>query len=790
MRRALYIGGAVTVALVLGLAALIWLTLRASLPQLDGHAALAILRATAVIERDAAGVPTLSATNRLDLSAALGYVHAQDRFFQMDLQRRAAAGELAALLGPALLHVDKQLRPHRLRTVARAVVAAMDPDSRALLDAYVAGVNAGLASLASRPFEYWILRSVPQRWRAEDSVLCLEAMFIDLQDGAGQRQLQRGLLRDTLPKSLWTLLEGGAVEWDAAIDATRGVAAPLPAAADVDLRSRIDLPTAPPTEVLHELAGLGSNNWAVAGSATTTGAALVSNDMHLGYRVPNIWYRARLRLTAPAPALDVTGVSLPGTPAMTAGSNGAIAWGFTNSYGEYSAVIRLVPEISHHSDIYRTHDGTRTLNYVDEAIEVNGAPTEHLRVGLSEWGPVLGKDWTGQPYALLWTAQDPAAVNFNLIALERARNVDEALAGASQFGMPAQNLMVGDTAGHIAWSIAGRIPLRNVSDSVPESSTDLDVGFASWVNATSQPRVRDPVQGYLWSANSRVVGGVDAAIIGDGGMDRGSRAAQIRDDLQSAPRPMTPRDSLNIQLDDRALFLERWRKLAVELLTSESAAGQDAHAESLRVLKTWSGRALPDDAAFRWVVRFRAEVEARVFYTLVSPARQRAPDFKFRIPSAFEGPLWQLLQNRPLHLLATRYTDWNALLLEAVGASESLPPRCNSLRDCTWGKVNEVDVRHPLSVALPFLGRFLDMPTVQVPGAHEDMPRIQGSDYGASERFSVSPGHESEGYFHMPGAQSGHPLSAFYRNGFDAWARGRATPFLPGAPAYRLQLDP
>jgi penicillin G amidase len=174
----------------------------------------------------------------------------------------------------------------------------------------------------------------------------------------------------------------------------------------------------------------------------------------------------------------------------------------------------------------------------------------------------------------------------------------------------------------------------------------------------------------------------------------------------------------------------------------------------------------------------------------VAPARVVAPNFDFAIPSNFEGPLWRLMQRRPTHMLASYYANWDAFLLEALTASEKLPPTCRTLASCSWGQVNAVRVAHPLSNAVPLLAPLLDMPTVTVAGGREDMPRIQGRDFGASERFSVSPGHETDGYFHMPGAQSGHPLSPFYRTGFDDWAQGRPTPFLPGPRAHSLILVP
>jgi penicillin amidase len=296
----------------------------------------------------------------------------------------------------------------------------------------------------------------------------------------------------------------------------------------------------------------------------------------------------------------------------------------------------------------------------------------------------------------------------------------------------------------------------------------------------------------LWSANTRVVGGEAASRIGDDGMDRGARAAQIHADLQEAAPPLAPLTSLRIELDDRALFLERWRALLGQAI--ESAPDKRSAAAAQAVLARWSGHAAPNDPAFRLTVAFRREVEARVFYMLVAPARLADREFNFEIPPSFEGPLWRLLQARPAHMLAAAYADWDTLLDEAFVASTRLPRECASehmdLASCTWGRVNAVRIAHPLSAALPLLRGLLDMPTVGPPGAHDDMPRIQGTDFGASERFSVSPGHERDAYLHMPGGQSGHPLSPFYRAGFDAWVEGRPTALLPGPATHELVLMP
>jgi penicillin G amidase len=796
MRPGLRIGavaGIVPVGAVLLATLAAWLVLRASLPTLDGRAARTGVHASVRVERDADGVPSITAQNRSDLAFALGYLHAQDRFFQMDLLRRAAAGELAALLGPPMLPADRELRRHRFRDVARSAVASLDAPTRAVLDAYVNGANAGLRALRARPFEYWLLGVEPKPWAAEDTVLCAHAMFLQLQDSTGHLQLQRALLRATLPEPVWRFIEAGAPEWDAAVDGSRSEPPRVPTAEEIDLRSLGALPVKPPETLAQPLDPGGSNNWAVAGSSTTHGAALIANDMHLGLRVPTTWYRARL-VDASAEGFDEVGVTLPGTPSLVAGSNGHIAWGFTNSYGEYSKVIRLVP-VPGDPEAYATAAGNQKLRYVDEIIEVKGASSEHLKLAITPWGPVMGTDWQKRPYVLDWVAHDPSALNLNILALEHVHSAAEALRVAGGFGIPGQNILVGDTEGHIGWTIAGRLPRHSDAPPVlPQLSTDPVVGFEGWLAPGEEPQLLDPAEGLLWSANARVVGGDAARRIGDDGMDRGTRAAEIHSDLRAAPRPLGPLASLQIQLDDRAVFLERWRALVSQVIERAQSQGDPSAARARDVLARWSGRAATDDPAYRLTLAFRQEVESRVFYMLVAPARLEAGDFDFEIPPSFEGPLWRLVEARPPHMLANAYTSWDVLFAEALAAAARLPRQCASermdLAACTWGRVNAVRIAHPLSVALPWLHGFLDMPTVHPPGAHDDMPRIQGPGFGASERFSVSPGYEKEGYLHMPGGESGHPLSPFYRAGFDAWAQGRPTPLLPGPATHELVLMP
>ena len=773
------------------IAALGWLSFRRSLPVLDGEVTARGLAGRVTIERDARGAVTISGRDRGDVAFALGFAHGQDRLFQMDLLRRASAGELSALLGPGTLPTDRELRVHRFRSVARAAVAAAAPAERALLEAYAAGVNAGAAGLRARPFEYLLLRASPERWQPEDSVLVVLTMFLQLQEPDGHRKVERGLIESTLPASAAAFVYADAVEWDAALDGSHRAAPVLPVAADYDLRSLGSLDFSPPTRGDRSRSAAGSNNWAVSGRRTASGAALVANDMHLGIRAPNTWYRARLKVAAGSgAAIDITGVTLPGTPAVVAGSNGHVAWGFTNSYGDYQDLIVAVPDPAAR-ERYLSASGAHAFTHSAERIVVKGAPAVELDVVGTEWGPVIGHDATGRALVLEWTAHDPAALNLALIGLESADSVETALGLAARCGIPAQNFVVGDAAGHIGWTIAGQIPLRLAGNAnAPRPSTDPAVGFTGWLAPADHPRIVDPEAGEIATANARVVGGAALALIGDGGYDRGVRAGRIATDLLARGSALTPHDMLEVQLDDSAVFLERWRARLVALLDAAAIEGHARRAELKAALAGWHGHAATDDVGYRLVRAFRAEVERRVYYALIAPARAQNPAFRFAPPASFEGPLWLLLESEPAHLVPPDSASWRDFeLLAADAALVALDSPCPKLEACSWGRANVVRIRHPLSAALPGLGALADMPVGPLPG-DQDMPRVMAPSFGASERFGVSPGHESEAYFHMPGGQSGHPLSPYYKTDFEAWAKGEPTAFLPGAAEHTLTLTP
>ncbi len=770
-----------------------WLTVRASLPHLDGSLALGGLQSEVTVQRDALGVASIRAKSRPDATRAIGFVHAQERFFEMDLMRRMPAGELSELFGKIALDADKTHRPFRMRARAVEALASLNANDRALLQAYAEGVNAGLADLSSRPWEYWLVGGTPAPWQPVDSLLVIDSMFFDLNDSTNGRELDFSRIRAALGENVYKFLSVSGGPWDAPLSGPSMRFPTLPTADDIDLR-KIDpsLLQVPPPPV-EKPATTGSNGFAVGGSLTATHAALVAGDMHLGLRVPNLWFRTQIVYPNPRHAgeeVDITGVTLPGVPALVAGSNRKVAWTFTNSYGDYTDWVRVELDPADKTR-YRDADGTQPLKVTHETIKIHNAVDETLDVTETRWGPVLGKDADGTPLALAWTALLPGALDINLANLATAETVDEAIAIANDSGMPAQNFVVGDHVGNVAWTISGRVPKR-VGDYDPLLPSDWSkpgTGWDGFVPSAQLPRISNPADHRIWTANQRIADtdSRDLATLGDGGYDLGARARQIRDDMKRRQQ-FTPDDMLAIQLDDRALLLTPWHDMLGQVI--ERAGNGSPLSAAKKYFDDWNGHADPKSVSYRLAREFRREVTDTVLDGFAAAGRAKDKDFKMpKLPQA-EVIVDTIVGHQPLHLLPPTYTDWNDLLQKcAERVVKKLDAMPGGLAARTWGDANATRIRHPLSKSLPGMGWLLDMPRRELPG-DSNMPRVQSPDFGASERFAVEPGFEQYGYFHMPGGQSDNPLSPFYGAGDADWASGKPTPFLPGAAVYTFTLTP
>jgi len=764
--------------IVLLLLLLIELLLRGSLAQLEGETFLTGLSAPVNVERDTNGTVTITAANDLDMARALGFVHAQERFFEMDLMRRRAAGELAELFGKTALTHDIKMRKHRLRHRTEHHLETALGDKRRLAESYRDGVNAGLASLTVRPWPYLLLRQTPRSWELEDTVLVGLAMYADLQDAENSRELALARIREVIPKELYTLLTHEGSQWDAPLFGNARGDAVLPAADQLDLR-KLDSVSTPTAElVFPEDTAVGSNNFAVSGALTVDGRAIVADDMHLSLRAPNIWFRARLRYAntaAPEGKVDVSGFTLPGIPLVIVGSNTHVAWGFTNSYIDTADFVRL-PETAETDNLFSDYQ---------ETIIVAGQSAHTLIIRETDWGPLWHEK---ERLALRWAAHLPSAITLDLADMATAKNIETALSVADRSGLPVQNLLVADSQGHIAWRLIGARPQRDEAclsmDMIDLSNKDNHLCTPWSLRLDHAPTLINPPSQRLWTANARVLEGQALENVGNGGYDLGARAQQIRDGL-FAHEQLSETDLLAIQLDDRAVLMQRWWQLLREtVIQSDDPALQQLETLS----RHWEGRASTDSVSYYLARDFREMTLNTLKTGLLASAKQTLGDdfIAPRLPQ-FEGMAWPLLEHRPAHLLPPPFHTWEELLKQSA---QQLANKLTKESDRNWGQHNTAAICHPLMRALPNAARpWLCMPSDPLPGDHH-MPRVQTPTSGASQRMVVAPGHEIEGIIHMPGGQSGHLLSPFWGSGHDDWVHGKPTPFLPGETRYQLVLTP
>jgi penicillin amidase len=771
-------GAAILLAALLGL--WFWRVVADGVAILEGQTALAGLQFPVEIARDKAGVPTLTAGNLRDLVRALGFLHAQERFFQMDTMRRSSAGELSALAGRAAVSIDRAHRVHRFRARAQSILAQMPAEQRSLLAAYTEGVNAGLAALGRRPFEYTLLRALPEPWQVEDTLLVIYAMYFQLQDSSGWVQRRKALADQVLGTALADFLYPGGEAGDAALDGSILPLPPMPEGPAPSSTS-ISSPAPPPPN--------GSNAFAVSALKSKTGSAIVANDMHLPLRVPNIWYRARLKAgRAAGESIDLTGVTLPGVPLLVAGSNGKIAWGFTDAYIATTDAIKLIPARGDPRG-YLTPSGPLPLSVITEKICAARAGCEDLEVEESIWGPVVAREADGSRIVLRWAAHDTNAISFEgLLAFETAGTVRQAFDAAHRAGLPQQNLIAADREGHIGWTIMGQIPRRVGFEERRHSWADGSRAWQGYLSAGEIPELIDPQGGLIWSANNRAVGGHALALLGDGGYASASRAKRIRDDLKAKDKFGEP-DLLAIQLDVHAPDLDPWQRLLVDLLQKR----QDAFAlAALGFVKDWDGAAAPGSVGYRLVRSFEEEAIALIYGGFGGPIKSLAgPEAGTMTARRPQDPSLRLLSEKPKHLVPPPFQSWQDAMdalydhfrkrVRAEGGDD--------LKSFTWGRRNHSAIHHPLAAALPILGLLTDPPDVPIPG-DTLVPRAAAPGYGSSERFVISPGRESEGIFEMPAGQAGNPLSPYYLAGHSDWAGGQPSAFLPGAPRWTLVLIP
>lgn len=563
-----------------------WL-LQRPLPQTSGELKVAGLDGRVEVIRDRWGVPHIYAQTMPDLLFAQGFVHAQDRLWQMEFWRRLVAGRLSEVMGARTVPVDRWVRTLGLRRVAEQEALRVDAAMRTQLDAYVAGVNAVIAQ-GRLPIEFSLLRYDPEPWQLADLFAWGKMMAWQLSVN-WQTEIMRAQLIHLLGPELAAELE---VAYDGPLNAPPGV--DYGGIGSVALSKAEDASEliGPPPE-----AGLGSNNWVVGGSRTATGAPLLASDMHLNMALPAIWYENHL-VCQPA-GFNVTGVSFAGIPYVMCGHNEHVAWAFTNGFPDVQDLYieRLRREGSR---VFYEYQGEwRRAEVRQEIIPVKGAEPVIEEVITTHHGPIInnmvrypaGEPLGEAPLALRWTAHEPDEQFRAIYLMNQARTCQELHQAARYWSVPVQNIVYADRAGNIGYTFPGRLPIRASGDGrVPVPGWTGEYEWTGYVPFAELPHYLNPAQDYIATANNRVVDdaypyplGYDFAIK--------DRAQRIHELIQAQPK-IDIAAIKEMHYDVLSLTARTLRPLWDELTTDDPEL-----MDVIALMQQWDGRLAADSAA-------------------------------------------------------------------------------------------------------------------------------------------------------------------------------------------------
>jgi penicillin amidase len=788
-------------ALILGLIAFAWFTAHAALPQLDGQLQISGLSAPVTITRDQHGVPTIDAATLEDLFFAQGFVTAQDRLWQMDVMRRFGSGELSEILGEDTLKLDREQRVLGMRAAAKKSISMASPRDRNFLEAYARGVNAYIAAHHSLPIEFRILRYAPKPWLAEDSLVVASQMVKDLNYHYFEDALSREKILARLGPELTSDLYVNSSWHDRPPTVMRqDLDQPTTAAGDSDDENDDD-DASPDSSVTRNetphgvpdgLPVNGSNDWVVSGAHTITGKPLLSNDMHLGHQMPNLWYEAHLH----AGAFDVAGVTLPGMPYVIVGHNQRIAWGFTNVG---PTVTDIYIENVNSQGAYQTPEGWVPPEHRAEVIHVKGKPDVHVDVRLSRHGPIISELVSGEnrTISLRWTLYDGLRIPF--FDVNASQNWDEFRRAFSQLDAPGQNVLYADVDGNIGYHTTGKIPIRASGDgSLPVSGADNAHEWTSFIPFEKLPSTYNPPSGVIATANGRITPDKYPYAVSME-WEAPWRTARIYHVLESG-RQFSPTDMLALQIDihsDSDLFVAERLVYAVDHSGKPSARTRQA----ADLMRSWDGRMLAASPAPTIAENSIRELRRLLLEPKLgnAPAGGAAEDevLSWRTYSWEMRSVWleNVLLHRPKRWLPEKFSNYDELLTAAVDAAVNCPAAPKDLSSWRWGAFNAVEIEHPILGKIPLIKRW-SAPGVQEQSGSGYTVKAVSRHHGPSERFTANLADLDQSTLNIVTGQGGNFLSPYYMDQWKTWYEGTtfALPFsqkaVEAAKAHRLVLQP
>jgi penicillin amidase len=746
-----------------------------AMPDYSGAASLPGLTGEVRVYRDAHGVPHIFAPSMNDAARALGYVHASERLYQMEIQRRAGQGRLAEIAGADLIGVDRFIRTLGFYRLAQSSFAALRPETQAYLQAYADGVNAFLSTHKGRlPPEFLILGDNPEPWSPADSIVWGKLMSLQLSQNYAIEE-DRAQLAQKMPPDMARLLYPGTPAGAPITTLPTGGAA------------HSEIPSA--KDRLGALIGLdhgASNEWVVAGARTQTGKPILANDPHLGIEAPILWYLARIV----TPGLSLKGATVPGLPVVLLGQNDQIAWGITTADTDTQDLFIEAIDPKNPGQ-YLTPDGAQPFIARDEIIHVKNAPDVALKVRATRHGPVLSDiderlaalAGEGKVIALAFAGLgDRDTTTEAIVGVDRARNWDQFLEALKSFQSPTQNLVFADAAGNIGFISPGLVPLRKSGDGLmPAQGASGDNDWTGYIPFDQLPQVYNPATGFLFNANNANVADDHVPTFGRD-WEENYRARRIQQFMDSIDKhsldtsgAMQP-DILSLAATDFLPLLKR------------IAPASDHAKQALDLLARWNG-AMDKDKA-----------EPLIFEAWLSAMRRIMIDEKTGLRLGEKGPyaamtLYSLLNDHPQWCAAPQKPDAGCGRTMARALDEALALLAQrdgaDMSKWRWGDEHVAVLTHKLYSHLPLLDRLSDLSRA-TGGGFYTLDRGEGFDpkpdhpfartHAAGFRGLYDLGDPDKSRFMITTGESGHIFSSHYGDLVPLWSEGK-TIILAGSEA-------
>ena len=755
--------------------------LKRSLPAKNGRFTLAGLCKPVEILRDRWGVPHIYADNDRDLFFAQGFVHAQDRLFQMDSFRRVGAGRLSELVGPSGLAADRFARYFGWKKAAEAQVATVGIESRELLEAYCAGINACMGQ-GKLPLETLLLAYKPDLWQFFDTAVLGAVLAWGLSVN-WETELVRSLLLNTLgPEKALDLSLLYTNEYKTIIPDERVGQRLALSLLESYQQALLTMPLGkmPPGK------GGGSNNWVVSGERTATGRPILANDPHLPPLFPPLWYENHLH----GGSFHVTGFTVPGVPGVIIGHNENVAWGVTNAFPD---VQDIYIERFHAQDrtLYEVNGRWQQAELVEEAIKVRGRKTVVETVRYTRHGPVFSDllSQYAEDLSLRWTSHSPNRHMRAILDMNRAENWLEFRQSLRHWGFPSQNVVYADAQNNIGYMMPGLVPRRRKGTGLlPVPGWDDDYEWDGWIPFEELPQLSNPPEGIIATANNRVHGSSYPHLL-TGEWLPDYRARRILQ-LLNNNLPLTLEMNGRIQTDTVSLQMKRFKELALASLDSGQCHDRES-VRALRQLRNWHGDMRPERVepalSFGWLLHFtRAVIEQAAGPEVSAQLLRKKPPESYPL-----DPFLEMATELAINWLEHGGPDWLGDIKNLL--EPALQKTLHALRqelgrnpeNWQWGKLHRIELQHPLA-QIPGLGRIWKPAKLPAGG---DGYTVNQSEVGllfppdpvaiiASGRLIMDVGDWDNSLAVLPGGQSGHPSSPHYQDGLADWQNGRYHPML------------